>query len=560
MGIHTNKVSGNVESFPGWLGALDVLRDVALIRLDRLVTGVRPKHPSNQFGEPGCGDGECAAVTYGPLALVGGKSPVTPRNFRWHSPWKRGCDSDCNLATFTANPKGGILIPGDSGGALICDTSLELFCGIMSEALASEARVTAIDAPNIVNWLRPRLVDGKGRPLGECPGFSGELTKIDSDGDLVPDACDNCPNAKNTDQTDTDGDGVGDACQLCPFGADGADADGDGVGDACDNCREVANGYRACLADSDCSAVAADGVELNARCLGVGVFGRCTAGTLGGACSSNANCGAGGVCGEAKTHGRCARQLDDLDHDGRGNACDPCPLSVLSANSNDVAESEQKTSPLDDQCEEVPQFASSPIAPFGTFIYDTTKVTKFTSTPTLGQASAGGPSIKVSAGVGFRFCSCFDPVDGELNESRCLRSADPRCGRNPEQYNALVTPWKPITTGIESGKIDVGTDPLGARDTELAPQLFESRITVEDPAPHPAWFDSLDGPTRVGRSIRELTWFHDRDIAGAYIDFFKGSDGKNRATGIFWSHTLRGPPGACQGPDRPKDLERSSPS
>ena len=38
-------------------------------------------------------------------------------------------------------------------------------------------------------------------------------TPLDTDGDTVPDALDNCPEDPNTDQLDTDGDGVGDACE-----------------------------------------------------------------------------------------------------------------------------------------------------------------------------------------------------------------------------------------------------------------------------------------------------------------------------------------------------------
>ena len=75
-------------------------------------------------------------------------------------------------------------------------------------------------------------------------GVSGCCTPpIDSDGDTVPDASDNCPNVANPDQADADGDGVGDVCDNCPnvANADQADSDGDGVGDACDNCPNVAN-------------------------------------------------------------------------------------------------------------------------------------------------------------------------------------------------------------------------------------------------------------------------------------------------------------------------------
>jgi len=58
----------------------------------------------------------------------------------------------------------------------------------------------------------------------------------DLDGDEIGDACDNCPNSPNADQSDGDGDGVGDVCDNCPdiSNADQADVDGNGVGDACE--------------------------------------------------------------------------------------------------------------------------------------------------------------------------------------------------------------------------------------------------------------------------------------------------------------------------------------
>ena len=65
---------------------------------------------------------------------------------------------------------------------------------------------------------------------------------IDTDGDSVPDATDNCPTVSNQAQTDTDGDAVGDACDNCPAIANltQGDTDADGVGDVCDMCPNMA--------------------------------------------------------------------------------------------------------------------------------------------------------------------------------------------------------------------------------------------------------------------------------------------------------------------------------
>jgi hypothetical protein len=49
-----------------------------------------------------------------------------------------------------------------------------------------------------------------------CPAF----WTIDTDGDGIPDQCDNCPNVSNVNQADCDGDGQGDACAT-PFCGNG---------------------------------------------------------------------------------------------------------------------------------------------------------------------------------------------------------------------------------------------------------------------------------------------------------------------------------------------------
>ena len=73
--------------------------------------------------------------------------------------------------------------------------------------------------------------------------MAANADQANADGDTLGDACDNCPNDANDDQADADGDGIGDACDNCPSNAnaDQADTDGDGVGNACDNCPNKAN-------------------------------------------------------------------------------------------------------------------------------------------------------------------------------------------------------------------------------------------------------------------------------------------------------------------------------
>jgi hypothetical protein len=70
---------------------------------------------------------------------------------------------------------------------------------------------------------------------------------LDTDGDGILDAVDNCPMIANHDQRNWDHDAFGDACDLCPHinTAENTDGDGDGVGDACDPHPNTAGDSRA---------------------------------------------------------------------------------------------------------------------------------------------------------------------------------------------------------------------------------------------------------------------------------------------------------------------------
>ena len=74
------------------------------------------------------------------------------------------------------------------------------------------------------------------QPLTAPASGSNERTllDLDSDGDYIPDALDNCPSVQNPDQADGDGDGNGDACYAYQ------DLDGDGIPDKDDNCPNIA--------------------------------------------------------------------------------------------------------------------------------------------------------------------------------------------------------------------------------------------------------------------------------------------------------------------------------
>ncbi|NND34999.1 MAG: hypothetical protein HKN76_20605 [Saprospiraceae bacterium] len=74
------------------------------------------------------------------------------------------------------------------------------------------------------------------------PGSSNDMAVIDTDGDGVSDALDNCKLIPNPDQDNMDLDTLGDLCDNCPNVSNPAqvDLDLDGIGDLCDGNLQLA--------------------------------------------------------------------------------------------------------------------------------------------------------------------------------------------------------------------------------------------------------------------------------------------------------------------------------
>jgi hypothetical protein len=118
------------------------------------------------------------------------------------------------------------------------------------------------DCDDLTATIHPGAAEACNGFDENCNGsIDDDALGVDTDGDAVHNACDNCRLAYNPDQLDADHDGIGSACDNCivvpnPTQADTDsdlrgnvcdncplsynpyqdDLDGDGAGDACDNC------------------------------------------------------------------------------------------------------------------------------------------------------------------------------------------------------------------------------------------------------------------------------------------------------------------------------------
>jgi hypothetical protein len=130
--------------------------------------------------------------------------------------------------------------------------------------------------------------DGLMNYADNCPDIpngpeAGPNNQLDSDGDLLGDVCDNCPNeasnlgsagqlaaseCQSGNGSDQDGDGVDALTDNCPTTAnsDQADRDSDGVGDACDNCPDAPNATQTDGDGNGIGDVCQASLEIDAPC------------------------------------------------------------------------------------------------------------------------------------------------------------------------------------------------------------------------------------------------------------------------------------------------------
>jgi subtilisin-like proprotein convertase family protein/Tol biopolymer transport system component len=96
-------------------------------------------------------------------------------------------------------------------GAGHCGTNTGLPCDASTPCAPGETCGNQHTCERVGESCRNDADCGEG---AQCRQQLVVAAAADSDGDEIPDPCDNCPTVANVDQTDTDGDGIGDACDA----------------------------------------------------------------------------------------------------------------------------------------------------------------------------------------------------------------------------------------------------------------------------------------------------------------------------------------------------------
>jgi hypothetical protein len=223
------------------------------------------------------------------------------------NPWPSwlGCPTAVFTPTSTTTTTAA---PSDTDGDGITDVSDN--CPGIANPLQLDA-----DGDHTGDICDPSPGCGTGCGQAVCEG------QVDTDGDFVRDAIDNCPTMCNLQQLDADNDGIGDVCDPDPgCGGEGqpaceqsCDTDNDGVVNYLDNCPAIANPQQL-DADND---------------------------GIGDVCDATPGCGGG--CGQTLCEGQTDTDNDgwpdtndncpalcnsyqlDADNDGTGDVCDPTP-------------------------------------------------------------------------------------------------------------------------------------------------------------------------------------------------------------------------------------------
>ncbi|MFW5740925.1 MAG: hypothetical protein ACOC1F_11230, partial [Myxococcota bacterium] len=339
----------------------DAARDLALIQLDERIpmADVYPLHVP--LFKDSCRDKLDMDGFTARLVGFGGYEAFSHKRRAWRqsSGWEREGAGNAALyqnAWFALGGHDGMSESGDSGGPLIhggntaspqTPASIEssTLCAVVSGRVPGLQwhcvapyvcvpepviwnNTATVDSSAAESFIQERIVDAYGNFIGECN--SGPVAKrdVDSDQDLIPDACDPCPTLRdpvyrvtgrfaeydpatgaNPEYYDGDNDGVPDGCDNCPRDQNGydddheqGDRDFDGLGDACDLCDDQ---IPAPYSDLTCCKDAED-------CPGSGI------------CVQAVVDGHGAHCLNAGFTGRCAGSLD-RDYDRVGDLCDNCP-------------------------------------------------------------------------------------------------------------------------------------------------------------------------------------------------------------------------------------------